>query len=347
MRRMCIAFLLFIFLTYAESDAQIFKSMIRGKIFDAESREPLPHTNVFLANTTLGTVSKLDGSYAILDIPPGKYQLIVNRVGFKLVTRDIELRNVDELAIDIELTQKPIDMGEMQVIGQEPKDWKNQLKLFRKRFLGETDNAEESTILNPEVLRFQIHPKTRQLMAFADSALCIANDALGYRLYIVFDKFQWGEAGGLYSVFPKFEEMQPEDESEQREWIKNRRETYLGSFQHFITSMAQGNAGEEGFQFYLNTMNDMNIGGGTRISEDRLVFDLYDSTSSVKKFQFVGHLEVVYRGRSQSSYIKLNQSFVLIDPTGYVYPPLAIVRYGEWAKARIADTLPLDYVPEK
>ncbi len=326
---------------------QFLTSMISGKIIDAETKQPLPHTNVFLANTTLGTISKLDGSYSIQNIPSGKYQLIVNRVGYHLTVQDVDLRIGEQVQMDFVLEPKPIELGEVQIVALEPKEWKQQLKVFLREFIGITENAKACRLLNPEVLRFQIHPQSKELVAWADSSLRIENHALGYRLQIVLDKFQWGMAGGHYIVFPHFEEMTPKDDSHIQKWRERRRQTYLGSFQHFITSLALGKATEEGFHLLWKSHSDVRSDKYRLISEEQIVFDLHDSTSTMKRLSFSGTIEVVYRPKSQSNIIKLNQNFVLIDASGYVYPPLSIVRDGEWAKTRIADTLPLDYDPKQ
>jgi hypothetical protein len=57
--------------------------VIKGRIFDAITNEPIPFANVALQNTTLGAVSDIDGNYAIENIPPGLYNVQTSYVGYR------------------------------------------------------------------------------------------------------------------------------------------------------------------------------------------------------------------------------------------------------------------------
>jgi hypothetical protein len=54
-----------------------------GKVVDKATGEPLIGVNVFLEGTSLGATTDLDGNYLILNIPPGKYTVIVQYVGYQ------------------------------------------------------------------------------------------------------------------------------------------------------------------------------------------------------------------------------------------------------------------------
>lgn len=49
---------------------------ICGKICDADNQQPLPFTNVFLANTTWGDAADEQGAFCIERIAPGVYQYV-------------------------------------------------------------------------------------------------------------------------------------------------------------------------------------------------------------------------------------------------------------------------------
>ncbi|MCX6135492.1 MAG: TonB-dependent receptor [Ignavibacteriales bacterium] len=55
---------------------------IAGKIVDKATNEPLVGANVVLVGTTLGASADVDGSYVILNIPPGAYTLRVTMIGY-------------------------------------------------------------------------------------------------------------------------------------------------------------------------------------------------------------------------------------------------------------------------
>jgi len=55
---------------------------IAGKILDATTGDPLIGCNVVLKGTYLGGATDLDGSYVILNIPPGEYAVEANMIGY-------------------------------------------------------------------------------------------------------------------------------------------------------------------------------------------------------------------------------------------------------------------------
>ncbi|MEK7819038.1 MAG: TonB-dependent receptor [Bacteroidota bacterium] len=72
---------------------------ITGKITDSKTGEGLIGVNVLIAGTTLGASSDIDGYYVILNIPPGKYNLLFSSLGYNKKT-------VSNVAVSIDLTTK-------------------------------------------------------------------------------------------------------------------------------------------------------------------------------------------------------------------------------------------------
>ncbi len=316
---------------------------IRGRILDRASRDPLPHTNVFLAHTTLGVITGLDGHFHLKRIAPGTYQLVVNRVGYQTFTREITLQPGDEQVVEMRLEQKTIDGGEVEVVASIPKVWRSQLQRFKEAFIGETSNGRKCVIENPEVLRFEIESGSSDLIATSDSTLHITNHSLGYRLYVIIDQFRWGRVEGLYSIYPRFEELEARDEEEMKKWRKQRRATYYGSFRHFIACLANRSAEMDGYQMFLKEIHEMNNAQGTRVFTDQIVSTM---PGMGQQLHFDGMLQVIYRGSGGVSSIRLKQNHIIIKSSGEIYPPLHAVLYGVWANHRIADILPLDYHPQ-
>lgn len=69
---------------------------IAGKIVDDETKQPLPGVNVILDGTTMGAATDISGSYVILNVPVGTYQLKASMMGYQTVT----VKNV-RVSIDI------------------------------------------------------------------------------------------------------------------------------------------------------------------------------------------------------------------------------------------------------
>lgn len=59
---------------------------IAGRITDKSNAEPLPGVNIVVATTTLGASSAADGSYTILNVPPGLYTIRVSLIGYVAIT---------------------------------------------------------------------------------------------------------------------------------------------------------------------------------------------------------------------------------------------------------------------
>ena len=55
---------------------------IAGKVIDKGTQQPLPGANVMILGTTYGGAADLNGDFFILNIPPGKYTVQANMMGY-------------------------------------------------------------------------------------------------------------------------------------------------------------------------------------------------------------------------------------------------------------------------
>lgn len=63
---------------------------ISGEIIDAQNGEPLIGANVIVVGTSLGASTDFEGTYFILNLPAGKYNIQVSMVGYeRMVQRDV------------------------------------------------------------------------------------------------------------------------------------------------------------------------------------------------------------------------------------------------------------------
>ena len=65
---------------------------ITGKVTD-ENNDPIPGVNIFIKNTSTGTISEFDGSYAIA-IPSDAMFIVFPYIGFLTIEEPINNRNV-------------------------------------------------------------------------------------------------------------------------------------------------------------------------------------------------------------------------------------------------------------
>jgi len=101
---------------------------IKGKIFDQESSRPLPGAYVLLNGHFSGTISKSDGSYQLKILHAGTYQFSISYIGFKTLSKQIEIN--DDLVLDFSLEVNPILQDEViisatRVEAQSPTSFSN------------------------------------------------------------------------------------------------------------------------------------------------------------------------------------------------------------------------------
>lgn len=89
-----------------------------GKVTDKKTGEALPFVNVVLEGTSIGAQTDLDGKYIILNIPPGKYNVRYQYVGYQsMVVQDIQI-SIDLTTVqDASLVDTAVEMQAIVVQG--------------------------------------------------------------------------------------------------------------------------------------------------------------------------------------------------------------------------------------
>jgi len=163
---------------------------INGKVIDKRTNVPVPHVNIYLSQTTIGTPSELDGSYTIYNIPAGSYKLIFNHVGYQLKLISVQIPANQLTEINVKLEEYVFSGEEMIVFDSLPKNWSKNLEEFQKIFIGSTPNSPYCKIINPEVLNFSYLSSNNFLCASSDSVILIENMALGYSIRVRLVSFE-------------------------------------------------------------------------------------------------------------------------------------------------------------
>ncbi|HEY0355235.1 MAG TPA: carboxypeptidase-like regulatory domain-containing protein, partial [Flavisolibacter sp.] len=153
------------------------QNFISGNVTDQQGK-PVPNASVFLSNTSLGT--KADGNgYFQLNIPSGKYDLVVSCVGFQTHTQTIQSGLITE-TLTIRLQLKTSQLENLTIEPFEKNGWDKWGVFFTENFIGTSSNALDCRILNKEAIKFRHSKKYNQLVAIATEPLIIENKALGY-----------------------------------------------------------------------------------------------------------------------------------------------------------------------
>jgi hypothetical protein len=323
-------------------------SIIEGKVTDSSSGIPIHLVNVYLSGTTFGASTSQTGIYRMENIPGGSYQLIFQHIGYEIILKDILVEDNHRYVIDIRLLPKIYESEDIQVITTEPTEWKNQLKFFIKEFIGETKNSENCEIMNPEVLNFQINDESNEFIAYTDSIVRIKNHSLGYRINLVLVDFLCkNDRLSHYRIYPRFELLEARDEDEAEQWLENRQKTFIASIKHFLSTLARGKIREENFKLSTSVnINWLLDGYGNYVHGDSL--KIIDTDRALyKKFFLDNYLKVSYLPVriNPPSIIRFNSEYIVIDTLGNILTPGAVLRSGTWFKHRVAETLPMEYLP--
>ena len=88
---------------------------LTGKVKSDEG-EPIPYANIIIVGTVKGAFSNLDGSFEIFDLEDGKYNVKVSAVGYKTITREVEVVNGKINEMDFIFTEIGVEMPEITII---------------------------------------------------------------------------------------------------------------------------------------------------------------------------------------------------------------------------------------
>ena len=226
------------------------RGSITGKVVRANSKSPISQASVFLSNSSFGTISKNDGTFALNNVRPGQYTLVITAIGYQDYTKVI-LLDSETINVDVELSAKSIELREVTISTSSKADWQRNFEQFKTEFIGSDKNARDCEIINPDVLNFTYRKSKKILEAYADDFLIVENRALGYRVKFLVKDFKSDGISGIisYSGQRLFEELSAK-ESQKKKWRLKRDEAYYGSAMHFYRSLYKDKLDQEGFEIY-------------------------------------------------------------------------------------------------
>jgi hypothetical protein len=338
-----ITFIIVLVSTFSVANCQTFK----GTVYDRATDSTLSYAIIYISGTSIGTYSDVNGNF-ILDI--SKYSsmpITISMIGYYSATLSEHSSNH---TYDIYLYPKVKELNEVVVSAKKGR-WETYLRLFKREFLGETENAHDCDILNINDIRFSY--KSDTLRAFALKPILIHNRALGYNITYYLDKFYYirriGKNESLIETFHLLgnylfkDDLLTLNESEKKKVEKRRISTYLGSRMHFFRLLYLGNdkqAGEYNFWLSGNTIKSelFSIGAKTPINYGSVVISK-DSTSGYLKN--VGQIDVIFGIKYSFLHLRVDSAY--FEKNGY-YDPLEIVFSGDMARKRIGDLLPFEYL---
>ncbi|MBA2744854.1 MAG: carboxypeptidase-like regulatory domain-containing protein [Flavisolibacter sp.] len=331
---------------------------ISGKIIDSETKLPLEGASVFAQNTTRGTVTDKEGNFS-LALNKGGYEVVISFTGY--TSRLINYEASSDRNFNLEMEKEDNSMSEVVIrSSNEVLDgWEKYGSFFIQHFIGNTPFAGETTLANPEALKFFYYKRNDRLKVLATEPLQIRNDALGYSLRYELDSFvhHYNNNVNSYRGYCFFTELQGTEE-EMSKWKSNRELAYSGSRLHFIRSYFDSSLVQEGFTVdilskskankfdrLLNPYDSAYYFFNNEGNEAELFFPAKASISYNKKAPETGYLQqynLPHDVNLQISYIVLSDA-ILIKPNGYFYDQKSWTNQGYWSWKNLADMLPYDY----
>jgi len=218
---------------------------ISGRITDAENSEPIPGASVFIANTTIGTVTDGEGYYHLKVPGEGNYRLAVSHVGYQPVFKDIEY---DNISVTLDVSMILYEIEEVTVTAN-VRFRQRDINLFWTTILGKLPSQKTIHAINPESVYYYYNSETRILKVTCREPLQIINNETGYHIQLVVDHFTYDYTTNtsIWVWERKFEELEPENHKQKMIWEENRKKIYQSSVIHFIKSLYHNSLIENGF----------------------------------------------------------------------------------------------------
>jgi hypothetical protein len=301
-------------------------------------------------------MSGSDGTYT-LNIPQeGEYELISSFIGFKSASKRITAEGKLQV-VNIKMAESPVMLEEITVKSKDRSREQN-LALFNKLFLGETVNALNCKILNPQDLYLYRETGSQQLRGYSRKSLRIENKGLGYTIVYDLTDFTYNEQKGLlnYTGSNYFVPLTGNVKFTKK-WERNRLAAYFGSRTHFLRSVYLDSLSRENFQLFQcvvtptgkDTLSKIPIREeNLRLTRNAKFMTLFSSKPII--VSYLDTKEELYSGlfgfQIQRFKTILDFSDTLtVYPNGFFPNPYNVTWNGAMANERVADMLPFDFSP--
>ncbi|QZE14054.1 TonB-dependent receptor [Halosquirtibacter laminarini] len=86
---------------------------IKGTV--KSNNEAIPFVNIILSGTTLGAASNIEGHYELFNLPLGKQTIICKAIGYKPITKEVNVKEGKNLSLDFELEEDNIGLDQVVV----------------------------------------------------------------------------------------------------------------------------------------------------------------------------------------------------------------------------------------
>ncbi len=347
--------------------------VIKGKVLDNATSQPVIKASVYLNNTSAGTVTNSNGEFILSAASIFTGELIISCVGYQPLSYQLKEADADKYTYTFRLDIKESVLQNIIVMDDASK--KKWMTVFKDNFLGITEEADNCSIENPGALYFSTGENKNALYAYADTPLVLINKLLGYKISFDLLEFSFDKVkmATYFLGYSRYEEM-----GIKKKWIKKRKQNYFGSVMHFYRSLTSGQLQEQGYSMYriiqqnTDTANAANAIGRVKMGKLQMAIPavaaeviVKDSTPDKFYLQTPDRLMVQYNQQPHAAaylsgkvlvhglnhsgftaYITLLKNKVALDGNGIIYAPLDVVYDGYWIYEKLANQLPYNYYPD-
>lgn len=317
-------------------------AQVSGIVKDARDQKALPGAVVFINNTSIFTTSNEKGEFALTGIAPGFADLSIYKEGYQLFKNAIRIQ-VDK-AYKLNLPLTPLEEKPKAVKPKIDDEYKKNQQWFERGFFGTTPNAASCKIVNLKAISFSRVGDV--LNVAASEPIVVDNQALGFRLTYYLQGFDAGVENVNVQGLVRFDTIATKDSQQRETWERNRLKTYWGSERHLFKALVDGNARDQGFELFDETGKPLkldslitpgkipgyfNIGlkGKTRVR-----YQIEEGSSGIQSTDKEGQISwLVPKGAVEAS----------VD--GILFNAKAVEITGHMSVDKLADMLPLNYVP--
>ena len=95
-------------------------SLLEGTVTNATTNLPLEGASILLTETHQGAASNSQGVYRIDLVPPGRYTLVVSRIGFETLEASVLITAASSTIYNVALSAEPIHLGEILAQADRP-----------------------------------------------------------------------------------------------------------------------------------------------------------------------------------------------------------------------------------
>lgn len=339
---------------------------LSGNVVDAATSKPMPFANVYLNNSTHGTVSDTKGHFVLTNVPLGTVEVVASFVGYQTTRQTLRLTSTQTQPITFRL--KPGDQtlaGVTVTARRNEKVWQQQLQQFKTQLFGEPFGSQ-CVLLNPDVLHFS--QDIEHLKAVATEPLQIENQALGYRIWFDLAYFDGQPNRVFYGGSARFEAIDAKNKRQEKRFQRSRMRAYLGSTRHLMASLIANTYEQQNFLVYEELDSTLS----THVLSDSVTLQraigqklqpihqselIQPGQLPFERTLVLAHPLIVFYTKARSPYspykdaryaytrITLPNGPMQMLTDGWVTVPNGVQMQGSLANDRLSTLLPADWQP--